>query len=494
MPLATEHIEIPAELSWAHPVTAEWFVTKFGTPTEPQVCGWPSILAGKPTLISAPTGSGKTLAAFLVCIDRLLRATLAGELAPGTQVVYVLRSRRCRTISRKTSKGRSERFSNWPRRGAILAGDSHRGAHRRHPAQRARGDARNPPHILVTTPESLYILLTAGKSREHLRHVHTVIVDEIHAVADDKRGAHLALSLERLDALVCGENRLSPGAFLTGLMRRRSASASRRRRIRLNWSRISDRCGPARKPATIVQLGQRRHGPCHRSAERRTRLGHHLPHVGRDLRQAGRAYTEPSLDAGVRQHAQAGGAACVRAANGCAELGTENVAAHHGSLSRALRLDAEQRLKRGEIKILVATASLELGIDIGDVDLVCQIASTRAVAVAMQRVGRAGHWRGAIPKGRLFATTRDDLLEQAALVRKMRAGELDQLEIPPQPIDVLMQQMVAACGAESWEEDSLYEVLRRAYPYRDLTREQFEELVESAAMASNRAAAVTART
>ncbi len=159
-------------------------------------------------------------------------------------------------------------------------------------------------------------------------------------------------------------------------------------------------------------------------------------------------------------------------------LGTENVAAHHGSLSRALRLDAEQRLKRGEIKILVATASLELGIDIGDVDLVCQIASTRAVAVAMQRVGRAGHWRGAIPKGRLFATTRDDLLEQAALVRKMRAGELDLLEIPPQPIDVLMQQMVAACGAESWEKDALFEVLRRAYPYRDLTREQFEELVE----------------
>ena len=147
-------------------------------------------------------------------------------------------------------------------------------------------------------------------------------------------------------------------------------------------------------------------------------------------------------------------------------------------LSRTLRLDAEQRLKRGEIKILVATASLELGIDIGDVDLVCQIASTRAVAVAMQRVGRAGHWRGAIPKGRLFATTRDDLLEQAALVRKMRAGVLDLLEIPPQPIDVLMQQMVAACGAESWEMDSLYEVFRRAYAYRDLTREQFEELVE----------------
>src|SRR6202044_4141441 len=155
-------------------------------------------------------------------------------------------------------------------------------------------------------------------------------------------------------------------------------------------------------------------------------------------------------------------------------LGPENVAAHHGSLSRTLRLDAEQRLKNGEIKILIATASLELGIDIGSIDLVCQINTTRAVAVAMQRVGRAGHWRGATPKGRFFATTRDDLMEEAALIRKMRAGELDQLQIPPQPADVLMQQIVACCGAEPWEEDALYQTLRRAYPYRNLTREAFD--------------------
>jgi len=161
-----------------------------------------------------------------------------------------------------------------------------------------------------------------------------------------------------------------------------------------------------------------------------------------------------------------------------ARLGAENVAAHHGSLSRALRLDAEQRLKAGEIQCLVATASLELGIDIGAVDLVCQISSTRAVAVAMQRIGRAGHWRGAVPKGRFFATTRDDLMEQAALVQAMRSGELDKLEIPPQPLDVLMQQIVAACGAEPWEEDALYHLVRRAYPYRDLTRSEFEELIK----------------
>jgi ATP-dependent Lhr-like helicase len=160
-----------------------------------------------------------------------------------------------------------------------------------------------------------------------------------------------------------------------------------------------------------------------------------------------------------------------------ARLGPEHVAAHHGSLSRTLRLDAEQRLKSGEIKILVATASLELGIDIGDIDLVCQIATTRAVAVAMQRVGRAGHWRGAIPKGRLFATTRDDLMEQAALIRKMRAGELDQLQIPDEPIDVLMQQIVACCGAEPWPTETLFNILRRAYPYRNLTRRRFDELL-----------------
>jgi ATP-dependent Lhr-like helicase len=160
------------------------------------------------------------------------------------------------------------------------------------------------------------------------------------------------------------------------------------------------------------------------------------------------------------------------------ELGSECVAAHHGSLSRELRLDAEQRLKNGEVRILVATASLELGIDIGNVDLVCQIASTRAVAVAMQRVGRAGHWRGAVPKGRLFATTRDDLLEQAALVRKIRAGELDRLEIPPQPIDVLMQQIVACVGAEPWEEDALFAMVHRAYPYRNLARALFDDLVK----------------
>jgi ATP-dependent Lhr-like helicase len=471
-------MDFPAELSWAHPVTAEWFVTKFGTPTEPQVFGWPSILAGKPTLISAPTGSGKTLAAFLVCIDRLLRQSIAGSLPSTTQVVYVSPLKALSNDIQKNLEAPLKEiqelalergYLSMGIRTAVRTGDTL-------PRERA-AMLKNPPHILVTTPESLYILLTAAKSREHLRRVNTVIVDEIHAVADDKRGAHLALSLERLEALVCGENVISPGACIRGLMRppQRIGLSATQNPIELVGNYLTG--GDARRErAAIIQVGKRR----------AMDLAIEVPS---DELSSVTTYPmwEEIFDK-LAAHAERHRSTLVfvntrklveRVAFALGQrLGEENVAAHHGSLSRALRLDAEQRLKRGEIKILVATASLELGIDIGDVDLVCQIASTRAVAVAMQRVGRAGHWRGAIPKGRLFATTRDDLLEQAALVRKMRAGELDLLEIPPQPIDVLMQQIVAACGAESWDKDSLFEVIRRAYPYRDLTREQFEEIIQ----------------
>jgi ATP-dependent Lhr-like helicase len=471
-------MDFPAELSWAHPVTAEWFVTKFGTPTEPQVCGWPSILVGKPTLISAPTGSGKTLAAFLVCIDKLLRQSIAGSLPSTTQIVYVSPLKALSNDIQKNLEAPLKEiqelalergYLSMGIRTAVRTGDTL-------PRERA-AMLKNPPHILVTTPESLYILLTAAKSREHLRRVETVIVDEIHAVADDKRGAHLALSLERLDALVCGENQLSQGAFIRGLMRppQRIGLSATQNPIDLVGSYLTG--GDARRePATIIQVGKRR----------AMDLAIEVPS---DELSSVTTYPmwEEIFDK-LAVHAEQHRSTLVfvntrklveRVAFALGQrLGDENVAAHHGSLSRALRLDAEQRLKRGEIKILVATASLELGIDIGDVDLVCQIASTRAVAVAMQRVGRAGHWRGAIPKGRLFATTRDDLLEQAALVRKMRAGELDLLEIPPQPIDVLMQQIVAACGAESWDKDSLFEVFRRAYSYRNLTCEQFDQVVE----------------
>jgi len=339
---------------------------------------------------------------------------------------------------------------------------------------------RNPPHILVTTPESLYLLLTAAKSRENLRHIRTVIVDEIHALADDKRGAHLALSLERLDALVCGDNRLSPGDFLTGrdLPPQRIGLSATQNPIELVGEFLTG-VNPARKAATIVQVGQRR----------KLDLAIEIPsdELGSVTstamweevfdKLAAHALAHRSTLVFVNTRRLVERLAHALAARLTPELGPDCVAAHHGSLARELRLDAEQRLKNGEIRILVATASLELGIDIGNVDLVCQVASTRAIAVAMQRVGRAGHWRGAIPKGRLFATTRDDLLEQAALVRKMRAGELDRLEIPPQPVDVLMQQIVACVGAEPWDETDLYNVLRQAYSYRNLTRELFDKLI-----------------
>jgi len=472
--------EIPESLAWAHPVTAEWFLNKFGSPTEPQTYGWPSILAGDATLISAPTGSGKTLAAFLVCIDQLLRASLSGQLAPCTQVVYVSP---LKALSNDVQKNLDAPLAEIQQlamqrgylcpeiRTAVRTGDTL-------PKERA-AMLRNPPHILVTTPESLYILLTAGKSREHLRSVRTVIVDEIHAVADDKRGAHLALSLERLDALVTGENRLSPGQFLTGLTTppQRIGLSATQNPIELVADFLTGihENPDARKPATIIQVGQRRE------------LDIAIEVPSDELSSVTNTGMWNEIFDKLAAHAQNHRSTLVFvntrrlvekiAFELASRIGPEHVAAHHGSLSRVLRLDAEQRLKTGEIKILVATASLELGIDIGDIDLVCQISTTRAVAVAMQRVGRAGHWRGAIPKGRFFAATRDDLMEQAALVRKMRAGELDQLQIPPQPADVLMQQIVAACGAEPWEEDALYNTLRRAYPYRNLTRKAFDDLL-----------------
>ena len=471
-------METPSTLAWAHPIVQEWFTRKFGTPTEPQTHGWPSIVVGQPTLISAPTGSGKTLAAFLVCIDQLLRQSIDGSLAPCTQVVYVSPLKALSNDIQKNLEGPLAEIQQLALERGYLSTGIRTGVRTGDTLPRERAAMlRHPPHILVTTPESLYILLTAGKSREHLRRVRTVIVDEIHAVAATKRGAHLALSLERLEALVCGENPLSPGSFLTGhaIPPQRIGLSATQNPIDLVGQFLTG-AHPTRKPATIIQVGQRR----------TLDLAIEVP--SDELSAVATNGMWQEIFDKLAAHAEAHRSTLVfvntrRLVEKIAfelstRLGSEHVAAHHGSLSRTLRLDAEQRLKNGQIKILIATASLELGIDIGDIDLVCQINSTRAVAVAMQRVGRAGHWRGATPKGRFFATTRDDLLEQAALVRKMRVGELDRLEIPPQPADVLMQQIVATCGAEPWDQTALYNVLRRAYSYRDLTRDAFDELIQ----------------
>src|SRR5664280_1589321 len=452
--------EIPVALAWAHPLVAEWFLGRFGSPTEPQEQGWPEILAGRTTLISAPTGSGKTLAAFLICIDRLVRKALEGALHDRTEVVYVSPLKALGNDIQKNLDGplgeilalAAERGLLMPEiRTAVRTGDTL--------MKERRQMLKRPPHILVTTPESLYILLTANGSRAILHDVETVIVDEIHAVADDKRGAHLTLSLERLDLLANRPTRIGLSAtqkpieeiahFLTGAGRPAPAvvNIGHRRKLDLAVEVPPSELGPVASNEMWGEIYDR-------IAE--LALQHRSTLVFVNTR---RLAERVALHLGER-------------------VGEELVATHHGSLARKLRFAAERKLKNGEIRLLVATASLELGIDIGNVDLVCQINSPRAIAVALQRVGRAGHWRGAVPKGRLFATTRDDLLEQAALVRKMRAGELDQLEIPPQPIDVLMQQIVACVGAEPWDESALYAVVRRAYAYRNLTRALFDEIVK----------------
>jgi ATP-dependent helicase Lhr and Lhr-like helicase len=448
-------------LDWAHPLVREWFIQRFGTPTEPQEQGWPHILAGHTTLISAPTGSGKTLAAFLACIDRLVRKALAGDLQDRTEVLYISPLKALGNDIQKNLEVplgeilqmAGERGLMMPQiRTAVRTGDTL--------MSERRAMLKRPPHILVTTPESFYILLTAEKSRAILRDVETVIVDEIHAVADDKRGAHLTLSLERLEALTTRPPvRIGLSAtqkpieevahFLTGNGRPDPVivNVGHKRQLDLAVEVPATQLGPIASNEMwdeiynrIVELVE-----THRSTlvfvnTRRLseRISHHL---------------------GER-------------------LGEENVAAHHGSLSRKLRLAAENKLKEGKVKVLVATASLELGIDIGTVDLVIQISSPRAIAVALQRVGRSGHWRGAIPKGRFFATTRDDLFECAALVQSIKHGDLDRLIIPESPLDILAQQIVAMCAVEEWDDDALFALVRRASPYRNLSRETYESVLE----------------
>ena len=451
---------IPASLEWAHPLVQEWFVGRFGTPTEPQEQGWPHIIEGHTTLISAPTGSGKTLAAFLACIDRLVRKALAGDLQDRTEVLYVSPLKALGNDIQKNLEGplgeilqmAGERGLLMPEiRTAVRTGDTL--MHER------RAMLKRPPHILVTTPESLYILLTAEKSRAILRDVETVIVDEIHAVAGDKRGAHLSLSLERLEALA---NR-APA---------RIGLSATQKPIELVAHFLT---GSGRRDPVIVNVGHKR--PMDIAIEvPASQLGpvasnEMWDEIYERISELVRQHRSTLVFVNTRRLAE-------RVAHNLAErLGDEAVAAHHGSLSRKLRLNAERKLKNGEIRVLVATASLELGIDIGTVDLVCQLSSTRAIAVALQRVGRSGHWRGAIPKGRLFAMTRDELVECAALVRAIRQGDLDRLMIPDCPLDILAQQIVAACAAEEWLEHDLFALMRRAYPYRALSRETFDSIV-----------------
>ncbi len=439
------------------PLVAEWFANRFGNPTEPQLAGWRELQSGRDVLISAPTGSGKTLAAFLICLDGLVRAARAATLSDETQVLYVsplkalsndVRRNLERPLAEIAALAELRGVKLAPIRTAVRTGDTS-AADR----QRMRNEA---PHILVTTPESLFILLTAEKSRQMLRTVRTVIVDEIHAIADDKRGSHLALTLARLQAITHRvpqriglsatvrpieevASYLAPGAAIVDIGHRREMDLA----IEITndelgavatsemWEEIYDRLAAhiLRERTTLVFVNTRRLSE---------RVAHAL---------AGR-------------------------------LGPNAVLPHHGSLSRALRHDAEARLKNGELRAVVATASLELGIDIGTVDLAIQIGSPRSIAVALQRIGRSGHWVGAKPRGILFPTTRDELIECAAVIHAIRAGDLEQIEIPQNALDILAQQIVAETACQPWGEAELYDLFRSAWPYRDLALSDYEAVIE----------------
>jgi ATP-dependent Lhr-like helicase len=461
-----------------HPVIREWFERRFGEPTEVQTAGWAAIAANDNTLITAPTGSGKTLAAFLLCLDRLFRAAVAGTLPDTAQVVYVSP---LKALSNDIHKNLSaplaeitqlaqERGIRVPAiRVALRTGDT--------PAHERQAFARRPPHVWVTTPESFYILLTSESGRRGLQGVHTLILDEIHAVAGTKRGAHLALSAERLAHLT---RRPLARVGLSATIRPLDEVA----RFLVGTSRVErggedgggdEDSGDGATDCAVVDTGHCRAMDLQVEMPD-MELG---PIASRELwdetvsRIAGlvKAHGTTLVFVNTRRLAE-------RVAHQLSEkLGEEMVAAHHGSLSHQTRMTVEARLKNGDVRVCVATASLELGIDVGAVDLVCQIGSPRSIGVLLQRVGRSGHRRGGLPKGRIFPLTRDELVECAALLYAVRRGELDRVHIPEWPLDVLSQQIVAMCAAEDWQTDGLFAVVRGAYPYRNLPRSHFDAVV-----------------
>lgn len=445
-----------------HPVVADWFRQRFREPTEPQRIGWAEIVQGRNTLIAAPTGSGKTLAAFLASIDRLVSLGVAGELPDTVQVVYVSPLKALSNdIHRNLEVPLAEIRQHAEEHGALLP--AIRTAVRTGDTPQAERQAmlRRPPHILVTTPESLFLLVTSAKSRETLRHVQTVIVDEIHALARDKRGSHLALTLERLD-LLCQRRPVRVGL---------SATQRPMEEIAQFLVGKPDPQPDVRPHCSIVDVGHLRELDLAvqvPASELSAVCSHEQwEEIYEDLRQQIESHRSTLVFVNTRRMAERVAHRLIQA------MGGEAVASHHGSLARELRLSAEERLKRGELKAIVATASLEMGIDVGYIDLVCQIGSPRSIATFLQRVGRSGHALGLTPKGRLFPLTRDELLECLALIRSVRGGRLDRVEIPQAPLDVLAQQIVAMTACEPWDENALYDAVRRAHPYRDLSRDDY---------------------
>ena len=449
-----------------HPIVARWFERTFGSPTGPQEEGWPAIHAGAHTLIAAPTGSGKTLAAFLASLDQLFRLGIEGKLRDETYVVYVSP---LKALSNDIHKNLEEPLTGIRHaikneighdvevRSAVRTGDT--------PASERLAINKRPPHILVTTPESLYLLLTSVSGRKLLSTVRTLIVDEIHAVVGNRRGSHLALSMERLTALA------ERPVQRIGL----SATQKPIEDVAKFLVGTRDIAKNGKAHCRIVNTGHRRDMDLAielpKSALEAVMSNEVWAEVYKRLAKLIEEHRTTLIFVNTRRLAER------VTAHLCDLLGRENVASHHGSLSAKLRLDAENRLKRGQLKALVATASLELGIDIGSVDLVCQVGSIRSIATCLQRVGRARHYRGGVPKGRLFPLTRDELVETVAVLQCIRRGELDLLHIPEKPRDVLAQQIVAAASAEEWTEDNLLGLVTAAYPYRHLTREEFVEIL-----------------
>ena len=462
-----------------HPAVARWFAKSFPAATPPQELAWPAIKERRNTLIAAPTGSGKTLAAFLAAIDDLVRLGVEGKLDDTTHVVYVsplkaLSNDIQRNLQIPLAGIQEELVAlGLPQvniRTFVRTGDT--------PAGERTAMTKRPPHIVVTTPESLYILLTSEGGRRMLETTRTLILDEIHAVVGDKRGSHLALSIERLEQLVAqheAENS-KPETRNSKLIRIGLSATQRPIEEVARFLVGTENIGPTGTPnCTIIDSGH----------ARQLDLAIELPESPLQAVMSGEVWDEvyDRLAQLIRQHKTTlvfvnTRRLAERVSRHLGErIGDENIAAHHGSLAREQRLAAEQRLKAGELSALVATASLELGIDIGDVNLVCQLGSTRSIASFLQRVGRSNHTVAGFPKGRIFPLSRDELVECAAIVDSVRRGELDRLELPEQPLDILAQQIVAAAAAEEWTEDTLFQMIRRAYPYRNLDREKFDSVI-----------------